>query len=164
MVLKRSKVVWLFLVVIILFISCDEERVFDEYKALNGKWKKEDVIRFTFDQNDTINPYNLFLSIRNNNEYPFNNLFVTVTLKQPDSLVKIDTLEYAMANPDGSLMGEGFSDIKESKLWYQENFVFKQKGNYTIEIQQALRETGSVLGVEELNGVTDVGFRIEKTK
>ena len=61
-------------------------------------------------------------------------------------------------------MGEGFSDVKESKLWYQENFVFKQKGTYTIEIQQALRETGSVIGVEELNGVTDVGFRIEKTK
>jgi len=150
--------------IVILFFSCDEKRVFDEYKPLNGKWKKEDVIRFTFNQNDTINPYNLFLNIRNNNEYSFNNLFVIVTLKQPDSLVKIDTLEYAMANPDGSLMGEGFSDVKESKLWYQENFVFKQKGNYTIEIQQALRETGSVAGVEELNGVTDVGFRIEKIK
>ncbi|WP_445456034.1 gliding motility lipoprotein GldH [Flavobacterium sp. HNIBRBA15423] len=163
MTLRRSKIVWLIMVVI-LFFSCDEKRVFDEYKALSGKWKKEDVIRFTFNQNDTINPYNLFLNIRNNNEYSFNNLFVIVTLKQPDSLVKIDTLEYAMANPDGSLMGEGFSDVKESKLWYQENFVFKQKGNYTIEIQQALRETGSVTGVEELNGVTDVGFRIEKIK
>lgn len=163
MTLRRSKTLWLIMIVI-LFFSCDEKRVFDEYKPLNGKWKKEDVIRFTFNQNDTINPYNLFLNIRNNNEYSFNNLFVIVTLKQPDSLVKIDTLEYAMANPDGSLMGEGFSDVKESKLWYQENFVFKQKGNYTIEIQQALRETGSVAGVEELNGVTDVGFRIEKIK
>ncbi|HJS01565.1 MAG TPA: gliding motility lipoprotein GldH [Flavobacterium sp.] len=163
MTLRRSKTLWLIMIVI-LFFSCDEKRVFDEYKALSGKWKKEDVIRFTFNQNDTINPYNLFLNIRNNNEYSFNNLFVIVTLKQPDSLVKIDTLEYAMANPDGSLMGEGFSDVKESKLWYQENFVFKQKGNYTIEIQQALRETGSVTGVEELNGVTDVGFRIEKIK
>ncbi len=147
-----------------LFLSCDEKRVFDEYKTLNGKWKKEDAVQFTFEQNDTVNPYNLFLNIRNNNEYPFNNLFVTVALQQPDSLVKIDTLEYAMANPDGSLLGEGFSDVKESKLWYQENFIFKQKGKYTITIQQALRETGSVTGVEELNGVTDVGFRIEKIK
>lgn len=163
MVLKRSKIIALFLVTV-FFISCDEKRVFDEYKGLNGKWEKDSIIRFTFNQNDTINPYNLFLNIRNNNDYPFNNLFLTVTLKQPDSLVKIDTLEYAMANADGSLMGEGFSDVKESKLWYQENFVFKQKGEYTIEIQQALRETGSVFGVEELQGVTDVGFRIEKTK
>ena len=149
---------------IVFFISCDEKRVFDEYKGLNGTWEKDSIIRFTFNQNDTIHPYNLFLNIRNNNDYPFSNLFLTVTMKQPDSLVKIDTLEYAMANADGSLMGEGFSDVKESKLWYQENFVFKQKGEYTIEIQQALRETGSVSGVEELKGVTDVGFRIEKTK
>ena len=149
---------------VIFFVSCDEKRVFDEYKGLNGKWEKDNVVRFTFNQTDTIHPYNLFLNIRNNNDYPFSNLFLTVTMKQPDSLVKIDTLEYAMANADGSLMGEGFSDVKESKLWYQENFVFKQKGEYTIEIQQALRETGSVSGVEELKGVTDVGFRIEKTK
>ncbi|MBF03385.1 MAG: gliding motility lipoprotein GldH [Flavobacterium sp.] len=161
--LKRNNFFTLIFLCILCF-SCDEKRVFDEYQSLNGKWKQEDVVRFTFEQNDTINPYNLFLNIRNNNDYPFSNLFVTVSLKQPDSLVKIDTLEYAMANPDGSLMGEGFSDVKESKLWYQENFVFKQKGTYTIEIQQALRETGSVIGVEELNGVTDVGFRIEKTK
>ena len=125
--LKRSNFFILIFLCILCF-SCDEKRVFDEYQALNGKWKQEDVVRFTFEQNDTINPYNLFLNIRNNNDYPFSNLFVTVSLKQPDSLVKIDTLEYAMANPDGSLMGEGFSDVKESKLWYQENFVFKQKG------------------------------------
>ena len=163
MVLKRSKIIALF-IVIVFFISCDEKRVFDEYKGLNGKWEKDSIIRFTFNPNDTIHPYNLFLNIRNNNDYPFRNLFLTVTMKQPDSLVKIDTLQYAMVNADGSLMGEGFSDVKESKLWYQENFVFKQKGEYTIEIQQALRETGSVSGVEELKGVTDVGFRIEKTK
>lgn len=163
MALKRSKIIALFIVVV-FFISCDEKRVFDEYKGLNGKWEKDSIIRFTFNQKDTIHSYNLFLNIRNNNEYPFSNLFLTVTMKQPDSLVKIDTLEYAMANADGTLLGEGFSDVKESKLWYQENFVFKQKGEYTIEIQQALRETGSVSGVEELKGVTDVGFRIEKTK
>ncbi len=25
-----------------------------------------------------------------------------------------------MAQPDGTLLGEGFSDVKESKLWYLE--------------------------------------------
>lgn len=152
------------LLVSIAFFSCDKKRVFDEYKELSGKWKKEDIVSFTFEQNDTITPYNLFLNIRNNSDYPFNNLFLIVSLQDPDNLIKVDTLEYAMANPDGSLMGQGFSDIKESKLWYQENFVFKQKGKYTVEIQQALRATGSVSGVEELEGVTEVGFRIEKIK
>lgn len=145
-------------------MSCDKDRVFDEYKNINGSWKKTDTINFSFEQNDTINPFNLFLNVRSNNDYSYNNLYLIVSLKQPDNLVKTDTLEYLMANPDGSLMGEGFSDVKESKLWYQEGFVFKKQGKYNISILQAVRETGEVAGVQALKGITDIGFRIEKTK
>ena len=160
--LKKSNLL-LVLGVSWLFISCDENRIFDEYKKLDGSWKKTDTIQFSFEQNDTVNPYNLFLNVRNNNDYPYNNLYVIVALTQPDSLVKIDTLEYDMAFPDGKLMGEGFSDVKESKLWYQENFKFNKTGTYSVKISQALRKTGDVSGDLELNGVTEVGFRIEKT-
>ena len=146
------------------FVSCDKERVFDKYENIDGSWKKNDTIKFSFEEKDTIKPYNLFINIRNNNDYPFNNLFLIVTLKQPDNMVKKDTLEYLMTNPDGSLMGEGFSDLKESKLWYQENFIFKKSGTYEVSIQQAVRETGNITGVDDLKGITEVGFRIEKTK
>lgn len=161
--LKKTNIL-IALIVSLFFISCDKKRVFDEYKKLNGKWAKTDTIQFEFDQMDTIKPYNLFLNIRDNSNYPFNNLYVIVALKQPDNLVKIDTLEYEMANPDGKLMGEGFTDVKENKLWYQENFVFKKQGKYSVKITQALRETGNVTGVEDLEGITEVGFRIEKTE
>lgn len=161
--LKKTNIL-IALIVSLFFISCDKKRVFDEYKKLNGKWAKTDTIQFEFDQMDTIKPYNLFLNIRDNSNYPFNNLYVIVALKQPDNLVKIDTLEYEMANPDGKLIGEGFTDVKENKLWYQENFVFKKQGKYSVKITQALRETGNVTGVEDLEGITEVGFRIEKTE
>jgi gliding motility-associated lipoprotein GldH len=160
--LKKTNILIVFIVSLFL-LSCDKKRVFDEYKKLNGKWAKKDTVQFDFEQTDTINPYNLFLNIRNNSDYPYNNLFLIVALKQPDDLVKIDTLEYEMAYPDGKLMGDGFTDIKESKLWYQENFTFKKQGKYSIKITQALRETGNIEGVEDLDGVTEVGFRIEKT-
>ncbi|WP_221259484.1 gliding motility lipoprotein GldH [Flavobacterium okayamense] len=163
MVLKNNNY-WFIVFLFVLFASCDKNRVFDEYKELDGSWSKNDTLHFEFEQNDTINPYNLFLNIRNNNEYPFNNLFVIVSLKNPENEVKIDTLEYQMANADGSLMGTGFSDVKESKLWYQENFVFKKLGKYQVDIVHALRESREINGLEKVNGVTEVGFRIEKTK
>lgn len=163
MYLKKISLFFIVLTVS-FFVSCDKERVFDKYEKINGSWKKNDTIKFSFEENDTIKPYNLFINIRNNNDYPFNNLFLIVTLKQPDNLVKKDTLEYLMANSDGSLMGEGFSDLKESKLWYQENFTFKKSGTYEVSIQQAVRETGNITGVDELKGITEIGFRIEKTK
>lgn len=158
--LKRSNFLLLFFIVI--FASCDDKRFFDEYKNLNGKWTTNNKIEFTFDQKDTINLYNMFITVRNNNHYPFNNLFLIVKVNQPDDLVNIDTLEYLMANPDGTLLGEGITDTKHSKLWFKENYKFPKSGKYSVLITQANRETGKVKGVEELEGVTEVGFRIEK--
>ena len=66
-----------------------------------------------------------------------------------------------MAKTNGELLGSGFSDVKENKLWFKENFIFSETGNYLINIQHAMRENGVVKGVENLEGITDVGFRIE---
>ena len=154
------------LLLFLFFTSCDKKQFYSEYKELDGSWKKSDTLRFTFEQKDTINPFNLFLNVRNNNDYPFNNMYLIVSLKEPGKkpTIKIDTLEYQMANVDGTLLGEGFTDVKESKLWYLENYVFNRIGNYKVEVVQAVRATGEVKGVAELKGITELGLRIEKTK
>lgn len=149
----------------LLLGSCDKNRVFDEYKALDGKWNKDSIVSFSFEQKDTVSKYNMFVNIRNNNSYPYNNLFLIVQMQEPGTkVIKVDTLEYQMANPDGTLLGEGFSDVKESKLWYKPNAVFPKPGKYTVKIQQAVRKGGEVPGVQLLEGITEVGFRIETTE
>lgn len=148
-----------------LLCSCDKSRVFDEYAALDGKWNKDSIISFKFEQKDTVSKYNMFINVRNNNSYPYNNLFLIVQMQEPGSkLTKVDTLEYQMANADGSLMGEGITDVKESKLWYKEKVRFPKPGQYTVSIQHAVRKGGQVPGVEDLEGITDLGFRIESTE
>jgi gliding motility-associated lipoprotein GldH len=87
-------------------------------------------------------------------------LFLIVSTEKPNGYTKVDTLEYQMAEPDGTLLGQGFSDIKESKLFYKENVKFK--GKYKVNIKQAVRESGKVSGVTQLEGITEVGLRIEK--
>jgi gliding motility-associated lipoprotein GldH len=82
-------------------------------------------------------------------------------MEQPNKITLVDTLEYQMANPDGSLLGEGFTDVKESKLIYKERMKFTS-GAYKVNIKQAVRQTGKVNGIAKLEGITDVGFRIEK--
>lgn len=148
----------------LVLFSCDKKRVFDEYQEIDGSWHKNQKVTFSFEQNDTITDYNMFVNIRNNNSYPFNNLFLIVSMLQPDGVTKVDTLEYLMAKEDGTLLGDGFSDVKESKLWYKEKAKFPKIGKYTIDIQQAVRETGKVSGMEQLGGISEVGFRIEKAE
>ncbi len=158
MLLKNSIILFGLL---LLVSSCDKKRVFDEYRPFDGKWNKDSIVSFAFNQKDTVSKYNLFVNIRNNNNYPFSNIYLIVQMQQPGGLTKVDTLEYQMANPDGTLMGEGFSDVKESKLWYKENLIFPKAGKYNVTIQQAVRNTGKITGVQELDGITDIGFRIE---
>ena len=150
----------LFVLAILLF-SCDKKRVFDEYKSVGSSWKKDSIVSFKLPKLDSLKTYNLFLNVRDNDNYPFNNLFLLVSLEQPDGLTKVDTLEYQMAKPDGTLLGDGFSDVKENKLFYKEHVKFDKKGDYKIKIQQAVRQSGKVSGVKELKGITEVGFRIE---
>jgi gliding motility-associated lipoprotein GldH len=99
--------------------------------------------------------------LRANDDYKFNNLFLIVSLEQPNGLTKVDTLEYQMADVDGTLLGDGFSDLKESKLFYKENVQFKASENNKVLVKQVVRQTGKVVGVENLEGITEVGFRIE---
>lgn len=156
--LRRS---FLLLLIAVTLFSCDKKRVFDEYHSVGKSWDKDTVVSFELPKLDTKKQYNLFLNVRDNNAYAFNNLFVIVTMEQPDKITKVDTLEYQMANPDGSLLGDGFTDVKESKLVYKERMTFKE-GVYKVHIRQAIRQTGKVAGVEKLDGITEVGFRIEK--
>lgn len=151
----------LFFVAAMMLISCDKTRVFDEYKSVGKAWHKDSIVSFDLPKIDTTKYYNLYLNIRDNDNYPFNNLFVIVSLEHPGGLTKVDTLEYQMANADGSLLGDGFTDVKESKLYYKERMKFKS-GIYKVNIRQATRKTGKVTGVQKLEGITDVGFRIEK--
>ncbi|RSC95072.1 gliding motility lipoprotein GldH [Tenacibaculum singaporense] len=160
----RSKIGIIFLVAILL-ASCDSNSEFDNYIALpNSSWNKKNVIQFTFPINDSIGKKNLFINLRNNKDYAYSNLFLITQMNFPDGQIIIDTLEYDMADVTGKFLGQGFTDIKENKLFYKENITFPRKGEYTFKVRQAMRKNGELEGIEELEGITHVGFRIEKIK
>lgn len=154
----------LFILLLLLVISCDKKRVFDEYKSVGKTWHKDSIVTFELPKLDPKKFFNLYVNVRDNDDYPFNNLFLIVSLEQPNRKVKVDTLEYQMTNPDGTLLGDGFTDVKESKLFYKDKVNFTQKGIYKVHIQQATRQTGKIEGVTTLPGISDVGFRIESTE
>ncbi|MFD1161643.1 MULTISPECIES: gliding motility lipoprotein GldH [Hwangdonia] len=159
--MKRSSSVLFSLIFSFVLVSCDSNRVFDTYKPVPNTWHKDSVVSFTVNPPDSIKPYNLFVNLRNTNDYKFNNLYLIVEMVFPHGKTIKDTLEYRMADPNGKLLGTGITGVKENKLWYKEHVVFKEAGEYVVSIQHAMRENGKVNGVVELEGITDVGFRIE---
>lgn len=150
---------------IVFASSCnDGKTIYSEYKATdNGSWGKDNIIEFTFLDMDTINAHNLFINIRNDNMFPYSNLFLIAELNYPNGETVKDTLEFEMTLPDGQWIGKGYGSIKENKLWYKENIVFPNSGVYTVQLSHAMRKNGNVEGVMNLEGITDVGFQIEKS-
>ncbi|MDY8137167.1 gliding motility lipoprotein GldH [Aquimarina sp. 2201CG5-10] len=145
-------------------ISCDDHQVFDNYQTVSDSWEKGEKVQFNLPKLDSTHAYNLFINIRNDNSYRYSNLFLISEMRFPNGKVITDTLEYEMAMPDGTWLGTGFTDLKENKLWYKENVSFTEEGEYNIILQHAMRKNGEVEGINSLEGITDVGFRIEYAK
>lgn len=143
------------------FLSgCTSNEVYSEYKSLPGYWAEGDIMHFELKEMDTLLSYNMFLNIRNTNEFKYSNLFLIVKMNFPNGKIITDTLQYQMAKPDGTWLGTG-GTLKENKLWYRENIRFFEDGVYTLEIEQAMRNKASVEGVSRLEGITDIGVSIE---
>ena len=159
-----SKGYWIVLIAGIVLSSCDSNQVFDEYKTVPNQWNKDSIISFNITPPDSTKAYNLFVNIRNTSAYKYRNLFLIVDMNFPNGKVIKDTLEYEMAKPNGELLGTGFADVKENKLWYKESVIFKETGEYKVNMGPAMRKYGDVEGIDELEGVTDIGFRIELQK
>ena len=143
--------------------SCDSSRVHDAYFSINkGEWESSKSYNFLFEIYDTVQKNNLYINIRNNHNYAYRNLFLITQLKMPNGKKIVDTLEYEMADGKGNFLGNGFTEIKSSKLLYKKAFVFPNSGNYEMNVSQAMRENGKITGIKALKGITEVGFRVEK--
>lgn len=151
-----------FLFVITLLSSCDTPIVKSDYTATSGgHWQKDSILAFHFSELDSLQPYNLYINVRNDETYAYSNIFLIAELNYPNGASVKDTLEYEMTMPDGQWLGKGYGSIKENKLWYKENIVFPSKGVYTLKLSHAMRKNGNVNGIINLKGITDVGYQIE---
>lgn len=158
----KRKAINSLLALFLIYSSCDENGVFDQYQSFESEfWRKSDTVAFEFLVTDTIQKHNLFIALRNNQKYEFSNLFLISELSFPNGKVVVDTLEYRMTDASGRFLGSGLSTRIENKLFYKERQVFPLGGNYHFSVRHAMREAGNTQGIDTLNGITDLGLRIE---
>ena len=142
-------------------ISCIENNSIRIDKDILNGWDIEESVKFEI--KDTIDfPSNIFFYIRNNNDYPFSNIFLIASLKSNQNIYEIDTLEYMMANNKGEWLGKGFSGVKESKLLWKRSWKSNFSPPYFFEIKQANRKIGQNKGDKKLFGILSFGLSIEK--
>ncbi len=146
----------LLLLLTMALISCDSKRVFEEHIPLEkGVWNVKNELKFSVAISDLLSRYNVYLNVRNGPEYPYSNIFMFMNTVFPDGHIARDTIELTLADYDGRWLGSGMGSVKFSRFLFQKNVQFKQAGTYHFSFEQAMR-------VHELNGIHDIGLRIEK--
>ena len=143
---------------LLILFSCDPGRVYEKnIKIPDGIWDKDNKVSFEVFIDDTASSHNLYVNVRNTSLYPFSNLYLFIETTAPSGHTIRETFEITLSDEQGKWMGSGLGDIWDLQQIYKENVKFAQRGNYTIEYQQAMR-------MDKLPFVLDVGLRIEVGK
>jgi gliding motility-associated lipoprotein GldH len=104
---------------------------------------------------DTICKNQIAIKVRYTTDYEFQNLFLFIKTE------KADTLELLLANKEGRWLGKGISDVREFEFVYIKDKVFPRKGDFTFEIEQAVRY-GEFEKIQHLNNIQAIGLSIQK--
>lgn len=145
----------------LVIFSCDSNVEFLKYNSVNGVWHKDALQEFSFELNET-NEYNTFVNLRINEEYKFSNIFLITTLKDSLNILSKDTLQFKLADKSGKFVGKKRINLVDNKLLHKKQLKLERNKKYFLSIEHAMRVINKVGGLENLQGVTDIGYKIEK--
>ena len=157
--ISRKSPLYLSLVTLIAGCVLGDEKL--QFSSFSNGWPQHEGVQFRFTPEKMNSPTNLFLYLRNNDDYPFANIHLITTLENPIGEKLIDTLSYTMATPEGEWLGEGLL-VHESKLWFKEAYHFRVVGEHSLTIKPAMRHNEHAESIDVLKGITEVGIGIER--
>ncbi|MDR0681209.1 MAG: gliding motility lipoprotein GldH [Dysgonamonadaceae bacterium] len=138
-----------------VFFSCSKKEVFYEFRSFpQAEWDQQEVVRFEVPVHDNSILYDVFLEIRNNNNYSFRNLWLFVDYESFDRQLRSDTVYVELADIYGKWYGKGIS-IYNYSFPYELNVQYSDTGRCVYTVRQGMREN-------PLKGISDIGLKISK--
>jgi gliding motility-associated lipoprotein GldH len=141
------------------FVSCTDNSIYDGF-ITHPKigWHQDSVIAFEVDIKDTTTRYDITITMRNNNDYPYSNLFLFRQIHTKAGVEFYDTAQYLLADKYGKWLGKGVGSLKTSEFTFKNQALrFAKMGTYTFTLQHGMRN-------EWLVGIEDVGLRLVPVK
>jgi len=134
--------------------ACNTIGVFEKTTAFaNHAWRGADTLHFTFNIEDTVAAYNVYVVIRHTDAYKYNNIWLKIISASPGDTAISRQVLLVLGNNDGWL-GTAMDDVIEQRITIAAKTKFK-KGDYTIALQQIMRD-------DPLQNMLNAGVRVEK--
>ena len=120
-------------------------------------WSYQDTVHFSFDIQDTVALYNLYLDVVHSDTFPFQNLYLNLYSKTPDGELIKDQHSLELQEKDGYWVGDCSGHTCELRFILRENMKFPALGSYSISSEQYTRE-------ETLKGIQSLSLYLEKSQ
>ena len=146
---------------ILVIASCgDNNTVFLDYQDVDGVWKKQNDVKFSFNS-DKESITDISLLLRTDSSYPFSNIYVITSIKNNDRVV-FDTINYSFKDSDNKWYNFKSSRINNSKIIIKEKFKILP-GKFEFGAKHAIRYLDSITPQIKLDGILDVGLMVENS-
>lgn len=144
---SRRAMAWL--AGVALLCSCAEPPIYEQYQAVEQTvWPQDKEYYFIFQVDSPSVPVDISLRLRNNNRYPYQNLWLFVLEERPIGPVLRDTIECLLADDYGKWLGHGIS-LYESEIPIRKGYTFPTRGQYAITVRQGMRDS-ALVGIQEI--------------
>ncbi|MFL5789234.1 MAG: gliding motility lipoprotein GldH [Flavisolibacter sp.] len=158
----RSNTFYLVLIIIsatFFFTGCNTIDLYEKVMPIpSHSWKSNFKPKFVFTIKDTTSPYQLYIILRHNEKYNYNNIWLNLYAEGAGGAEEKFMLELPLASKDKGWLGVGMDDLYEHRIALTldpQKFNFKRSGQYTFTLEQIMRE-------DPLQNVMDIGLRLEK--
>ena len=141
---------------LLISASCTKIDLYEKSVTIpRHEWESNYKPTFQFTIGDTLTDYQLYLVLRHNERYNYNNIFVNAYVKGPgqDTAQKIQQ-DLVLATNEKGWLGTGMDDIYAHWIPLGPPQSLKA-GEYSFTIEHIMRE-------DPLKNVLNVGLRVEK--
>ena len=143
---------------LLLFANCNTSVNSSYIIFKEDSWHADSIITINHGVIDSTRKHNLYLKVRHNTDFEYQNIFLFVSVME-----KTDTIEIILSEKNGKWLGKGFGDIKEVDYCFAENVTFNSKQSSAITIEQAMRY-GDKPEITSLKGIIALGLNVKKSE
>ncbi|MEL6606849.1 MAG: gliding motility lipoprotein GldH [Bacteroidota bacterium] len=143
-----------------LFYACGGTSIYQTSTSLeHSQWPASSVLDFSFQVGDESQDYDIYLLVKNSQDYPYQNLYVTYYLEDAThNLLHKELKNYALFDiKTGKPLGTGWRKSKRHEFLLTTGYQFSQSGSYTLKLVHFMR-------TDHLPGLQTIGMKVTPSK
>lgn len=147
--------VWIASCILVMgMYGCNTNNLIDTNEEMPQRnWSYVQKVKAIVAIKDQTKAFNLKFKLRHTADYRYANIFILMHLSGPGMPKVTRRYEYKLAESDGEWLGKGSGNLYTYTLPLLSDYHFPQAGNYTIEVEQNMRDN-------PLKEVSDAGIMV----